>query len=257
MAVRTVKLPKAVDPDGHGIAVIDREEFIARRWRYKAGEHATFLGPSGMGKTQLEYELLGTTAHARLPVVNLVEKPRDDTVKYFGARFGFQRIETWPPPRNPFRARPAGWNLWPRTTFDPDIDDPRHWRIFRRAMMDCFKRGRVILNVDEITTFTEDLRNPDERGRTLATYLNTLLGKGRSMGCGVWGGSQRPAHISTLHYSAHHLFLFQETDKRYRDRFSEIGRVNPELVKYVTAKLPEFYALYVRRSDRAYCIISP
>jgi hypothetical protein len=257
VAVRTARLPRKIDPAGHGIAIIPRDEFIATRWQYKAGESVFFAGPSGMGKTQLEYELLGATATPRLPVINLVVKPRDETVKYFGQRFGFQRIETYPPPVNPFRTRPAGYNLWPRTTFDPDIDDVRMWRLFRRAMLDCYKRGRKIVNVDEITALTEELRNPEEKGRTLEREVNTLLSKGRAMGCGAWGGSQRPAYISTLWYSAHHLFLFQETDERYRRRFAEIGRIDPALVQYITAQLPEFYALYVRRSDRSYCIIAP
>jgi len=46
-------------------------------------------------------------------------------------------------------------------------------------------------------------------------------------------------------------------DEADRDRYSEIGGVNPRIVKAVTAALPKYHWLYIRRTNRAMCIIEP
>ena len=59
-----------------------RDDFLSRRWRYRAGEHVTILGPTGSGKTYLGYQLLEKVATPKLPGIVLVMKPRDATVRF-------------------------------------------------------------------------------------------------------------------------------------------------------------------------------
>ncbi|HET7637451.1 MAG TPA: hypothetical protein VFK47_01800 [Ktedonobacteraceae bacterium] len=236
------------------ITRLDRTDFIENYWDYQAGEHVTIIGPTGSGKTWLGYELLGATATKDLPAVVLVMKPRDATVQKFSEAYKYKTIKNWPPIRHPFSGRPAGYVLWPHTTFDPDIDDYQHWEIFRRALLDCYKKGDYIIFADETYSLAEELG--------LKKELITLWTKARSMGTGLWSATQRPTFVPLWAYSgAEHLFLAKDPDKKARDRFADIGGIDPELVKTTVMKLAKHEWLYIRRSgpngEPEFAIIGP
>jgi energy-coupling factor transporter ATP-binding protein EcfA2 len=228
--------------------LIPRAEFLAEYWTYTAGEHVTFLGPTGSGKTQLAWELLGWTATEEVPAVVLAMKPRDETTKKWGRRLGFRTVRTWPPPPTPTPwKKPPGWVLWPKFTFNEDVDDVAHEALFRTALRDCYRRGNRIVVVDELLQGT-DLR--------LEQTERSLWTRGRSMGAGLWGGSQKPTHIPTFAYNqAEHLFLFRDPDKRSRDRFDEIGGFDSGDLKNWVNDLSKYQCLYVRRSGGQVAII--
>ncbi|MFF8495185.1 hypothetical protein ACF06O_30655 [Streptomyces albidoflavus] len=230
----------------------DRAEFLAEVWDYKAGQHVTVLAPTGGGKTQLGYQLLEVTARPELPAVVFVMKPRDATVEKFTRRAKFRIVREWPPPlRSRLQARPPGWVLWPKTTFDPDADDSRQQAVFRAAILESYRRGDRILFGDE----TYSLENELPRGG-LQKEIRTVHTKGRSMACGMWVASQRAAWISRWAYQAHHLFLGGETDDDAVRRLSEIGAaVDKALVRRIVADLRQYEFLYINRDDRTMCII--
>ena len=235
---------------------INRADFLTRYWRYKSGQHVTILGRTGSGKTRLGYQLLEQTATPRLPVANLVVKPRDNTARDFGAQLGLTTVRTWPPPPNPFRRRGPGWNVWPRHVFDPDIDDDHQWEVFRAAILDSYKRGHRIVYIPDVTTLTRQLNHSEHR-RTLNKEVETGLSKGRAMDAGFWLDDQRPAWLTSLAYSsADHLFLAYEPDARYRKRFDEIGGIDAKIVAEAVMRLPRFHFLYIRREDNARCVIT-
>ncbi len=238
--------------------VTTHSEFIASRWRYQAGEHVTILGRTGSGKTHLAYELLGATAHRRLPAVNMIMKPKDATVKAWSDRIGLRTVRSWPPPPSLMPgARPRGYTVWPHHTFDPDVDDARLWEVFRASILDSYKRGNRILFADEVAGLTNDLRHPKHR-RTLARELEAVWMRGRSMGTGVWAASQRPAYIPLQAYqAAEHVFLAAEPDARNRKRFDEIGALDPKVVSGITAELGQYEFLYIRRTGSKFCVITP
>jgi hypothetical protein len=228
-----------------------RQEFLEQRWRYRPGEHVTILGPTGCGKTYLAYQLLAASTRPKtLPGVVLVMKPRDDTVQEWSAQAGYERVTTWPPVTAPWRKPPPGWVLWPKFSFDPEQDDVTLHIQFRSAMLDSYRRGNRVLFADELLGLVQDLK--------LARPLSSLWTKGRSMGCGLWGCSQRPAHIPLHAYSqAEHLFLARDPDQRSRKRFDEIGGVDPMLVAEANMALTKHQFLYVRRDGAHVCIIDP
>ena len=235
--------------------VIDRAEFLGQtdlpgRWQHQAGQMVTILGPTGSGKTQLAYQLLGVTARPTLPGVVMVPKPKDDTADEWMPLLGFQKARTWPPVQPPWKAKPPGWVVHPKFTFDEDKDDDMMRDLFRTVIRDSYKRGNRILFADEVALLSEDLN----LGRTLSSVWRG----GRSMGCGVWAASQRPAYIPRLAYSmAEHLFLADDPDLQTRKRYGEIGGIDPKMVVGVLSELPKFHFLYFRRTGRRRCVVGP
>jgi hypothetical protein len=242
-----------------GLTTFNREEFLAERFRYKAGEHVTILGPTGSGKTQLAYQLLGATAHPKLPGLVVVTKPRDATVEAWSKRTGFTRTRSWPPPFMPLR-QPPGWVLWPKHRFDmdPDVDDLHIAEQVCSLLHRSYKSGNKIVFADEVQELCE-LQVPVSQRRRLnpERRLITLWARGRSMKAGLWAASQRPANIPLHAYSSpEHLFLAFDNDKRDRDRFRDIGGGHdPALIDRTVQGLDAFQFLYLRRTGRKACII--
>lgn len=233
---------------------LERQDFLQNYWKHKDGEHVVVLGPTGAGKSTLLFQLLGQTTTPQRPGVMLVMKPRDKVVRKFAAENEWKIVRGWPPPRSnrltPWREDPPGWVFWPPHTFQPERDNWTHSRAFRGVINDVYKRGNQHLVVDETGSLEKELN--------LKVPVETLLSKLRSMDGSMWGASQRAAYITTMWYSqTTHLFLAYDPNKNARDRFAEIGGVDPDMVKYATARLPMHHWLYIRRSDRVMCVVGP
>jgi hypothetical protein len=244
MALRT-RQPSFTRPES-----FPRDEFIRERFDYSAGEHVTFLAPTQQGKTTLAFELLEANATTDVPAVVLVQKPRDTVVRkwleHLKSEQGWIRTQIWPP--SPLRKKTRGYILWPSHKHDPDTDNPRIKAIFRRAILDCYKRGNRILFADETYGLSEELDLDDE--------LIAVWSRGGGMGCGLWAATQRPAYIPLWGYSmAEHLFLANDPDRRARIRYGEIGGINPKFVEQQVERLPKYHWLYIRRTGPRVCIV--
>lgn len=228
-----------------------RDEFITERWTYRPGEHVTFLAPTQTGKTTLKFELFRSTATKKRKAISLIMKPKDPVVDQYREILKFEKTPRWPPTwwrKTLFD--PPGWLVWPKHSFDPNVDDKHLRREFRKAILECYKRGNVILDVDEILGVSDELNLDDE--------LKAVWSRGASMGCGLWGGSQRPSGIPLHAYSqAAHLFLGYTSDKRDRDRFRDISGIgiDPEEIADLVTDLGEHEWLYIRRRGGRMCRI--
>lgn len=233
----------------YGIYRMTREEFLSDAWDYVSGDHVTIIGPTGSGKTYLGYQLLDAAVSPELPGIVLVMKPRDATVTKWSKTAEFRIVRNWPPALSPWKPKkPRGWVLWPKHSFDPDRDNAMMYTIFRRAILDSYKKGKRIVFGDEVYSLAVELN--------LQTELVTVWSKGRSMECGLWTATQKPTHIPLWAYSqAEHLFLHNDPDERARKRFSEIGGVDPKLVERTVLSLAKHEWLYIRRRDGSMCIV--
>jgi len=231
------------------IVLFDRETFLKEVWDYSPGEHVTVLAPTGGGKTQLAYQLLGETATPDLQATVFVMKPRDETVTKFTAKHHFKIVRDWPPPRiRVFDKKPPGYVLWPKEMGDPDQDDIRQEVIFRRAIREQYRKGHKIIFADETYSLEKELG--------LEKDLRRLWTKGRSMHCGLWAASQRPVWISRWAFQANHLFLGNDPDIDMQKRYGEIGGgIDPDVVRSVTARLQRYQFAYINRDERAMCIV--
>ncbi len=226
------------------------DEFIQERWHYNSGDHATFLAPTDWGKTEFANRLAEYTASPKLPVINLAVKPRDLTMKRWTERLGARQVTTWPPgPSLKWLGRkPAAYTVWPKHTFDPDQDDVHLYNVMRATILDSYKRGKRIINADEVLGLID-----------LGLYkeLRACWTRGRSMGCGLWGSNQSPTYIGRWAYSqAAHLFLGNVPDRAAIDRFGEIGGgIDPRLIRDQTLSLGDHEWLYIRRRGKVMCKI--
>jgi energy-coupling factor transporter ATP-binding protein EcfA2 len=237
---------------GQSVRLIDRQTFLSRVWRYRGGEHVSFIGPTGSGKTHLALQLLARSASEELPAYVTVMKARDKTLNVFlGSHERWKRLLNYPPPPVlPGATRPVGYLVWPVHTNDPEGDDQRHEQIFHRMHRQLYVKGNNIIFDDEVVSLVREMgMKPD---------LTRIWTKGRSIGSGLWAATQRPAMVPLEMYDqAQHLFLGNIKDKRSQDRFGEISGVDPELVVAVVRKLPKFHWLYVRQEEGTMCVVGP
>jgi hypothetical protein len=242
--------------DETGITRFDRQTFIHEVFDYADGDHCTFLAPFGGGKTQLALECLAVCASPDRQATIFVMKPKDKTITKFTPLLGFETIRDWPPSqvklmKRAFGNKPPGYVLWPRDTGNIDYDEWNQTQVFTRAlsmMYSAAKKKPNIMFCDETYSLEKELG--------LTRYLRRSWSKGRSVGNGLWAGSQRPAFIDQLAYQAQHLFLGYDADVRAQDRYAEIGGgIDPIIVKSIIAQLGRFEFLYINRDERSMCII--
>ncbi|NUR38819.1 MAG: hypothetical protein HOV73_01865 [Streptomyces sp.] len=195
--------------------------------------------------------LLAKSVREDLPGYLTVMKPRDKTVGEFLAahKDTWKRTLTFPPPPVVGK-RPLGWVVWPHHTNNPEADEERHRDIFLGLHRQLYVKGDCIICDDEAVSLVREMK--------MGPALVRIWTKGRSIGTGLWAATQRPAMVPLEMYDmAEHLFLAHDPDKRNRERFAEIGGVDPELVMSVVEHLPKFHWLYIRRSDRSMCVVGP
>jgi len=232
---------------------------VAERFRYQAGEHILFGGPSQNGKTTLAFDLLEVCATPELPAYVVVSKPRDPVTEKRGRELKFRRVyEGFPQPtaREVITdERPSGYLIWPRFgNMETDVENARRVtsdflnRVYANGAK---KKNKAILVLDDTYLKAKVLG--------LDRQMTTIHAMAGAMDIGAWTFVQKPTGAGETplmaYGAAEHIFLFKEPDKRSRQRYGEIGGVNPQLVERLVLSLDDFQALYLRRSGRHICIV--
>lgn len=245
--------PTPRPPIVQGVTQVTRETFLAECWDYRYGgdlgaEHVSFIAQTGWGKTTWMLELIDATATPKMPVIVMETKPHDKSMTRVIKANGWERTERWPPLSRQFGYKRTGYVFWPKHTYDPDVDLVAHYQAFRYAMLRCYRDRRWIVDLDEVFTLGE---------LGLTRVMNTLWKNGRSMDTGVWAGTQEPFNVpSSMYRQAQHLFLGGINDKRAHARFAEIvGGFDPDLIKAIVTRLPQYCWLYLRPRDGTMCIV--
>lgn len=248
---------------GTRVQHIPRATFLRDVWDYRDGEHVSFVGPTGSGKTFLAYQLLGRSASKDRPGVVLVMKPRDATVSEFAKRHRYRIVSTWPPSPSIWAPRhPPGFVVWPPHTHHPRIDNENHYWVFATTLRDVYAKGAKgrasITFADEVYSLINEIPAPSKEDPGLDELLIRQWSKGRSLDAGLWGATQRPAWVPQWMYSeVQHIFLARVIDKRAQQRFGEISGVDEGIVRPVVAALPKYHWLYIRQEDQTMCVVGP
>lgn len=242
-----------------GLWVFPRKEFVNERFSYKAGQHIVFAGPSQNGKTTLAFDLLEVSATPQLPAYVVVSKPEDKVSATRGKELGYRRVSEWPPQttvKEMIDGKPSGYLIWPKFG-DMATDVPNAARVTRDVIGATYANGarkkKGILVLDD--TYLKS------RVLGLDREMTTLHAMAGAMGIGAWTFVQKVtgAGETTLiaYSSAEHLFLFNEPNKAYREKFGEIGGVDPKKVEAAVMSLDKerFQCLYIRRTGRHLCIV--
>lgn len=240
-----------------GLWVFPRKEFINERFRYKPGNHIVFGGPSQNGKTSLAFDLLEVCATVDCPAYIAVSKPRDPVTEKRGRELDFRRVADWPPPGNPrdfFREKPRGYIIWPQFG-DLDTDVIRSREITRRVIEDRYAAGvknkKGILVLDDTYVKTKVLK--------LDREMTTIHAMAGAMGIGAWTFVQKPTGAGETPIMAYGAcewaFLFSDPDKRSRQRYDEIGGLDPHYVGQKVMTLKKFQCLALQRTGRHICIV--
>jgi hypothetical protein len=226
-----------------------RGEFLRHRWRYRPGQHVSFIAPTQDGKTTLAFQLMQVTASPELPGTVAVMKPRDPTPAAWGKYLGFPEVATWPPRKpRPWEEKPGGYVHWPRHTFDVAVDNRHLSGEFEKSLRHAYQHGQCIYFADEVYGMIAELDG-------LEDDLIALWSRGGGMGAGLWTATQRPAGSQGHGVPGHmysnttHLFLSRDPDKRSRQRYGEIGGVDPAKIEEAVLNLRRYEFLYVLKAD--------
>jgi hypothetical protein len=243
----------------HGLHVFPRSYFASRRFIYKDGQHVVFGGPTGWGKTELAFDLLGDVSSVSCPAYVAVTKPDDDVSSRRGAELGFRRVDQWPPQKKlketkPFGHPPRGYLIWPQFG-DIENDTQRASEVTADLLAHTYANGvrkkHAILVMDDTMVKAKVLG--------LDGKMVTILAMAGAMGIGLWVFVQKPTDSgrTTLwaFENATHLFLTKGGDKHMLDRYVEIAGEKGAIVRAVVPTLKEFQFLYIHKREGWMCIV--
>ena len=234
------------------IDVVPRKEAVRDFGKeYGSGQHVTTLGPTGKGKTVLVSQLLMVCASPdrRATMLHGKIRGKDHVVKEMSDRLNMRQVETWPPDKRFGDKNRRGYILVPLSRAYDSTDEENEIlaREFRKAIHDNYAQTKrdTITVVDESHQAQETLK--------LKKDLEGPLMRGAPQNA-EWNNIQRGRYVSYHCYDgAEHLFLFYDPDRSNRQRYSEIGGVDPIYLERITEGLRTYT---VKRGDTGKATIS-
>lgn len=220
---------------------------------WKPGEHVSYIGTTGSGKTTAIVSLLEMTPqHAVL----IVTKNRDRLVTRLPKERGWKLCRE---PEDVFRLMGKltprdreWWNgdrerppqrivYWPKVPAGTTLDErgeALRWQV--AAILDrAYERGDVTVAIDETTFASEELR--------LRGALNQFWNEGRSSGISILAGMQRPALVPKVSRSqATYLGIFRTPEPDDQRALAEMaGFADRSTLRQEIDRLPEHHHLLV------------
>jgi len=221
---------------------IPRKAFIREFGKnYRPGQHVTFLGPSGRGKTTMAGQMLLSVRQHHPEIIAILLhgkiKGRDASIERISKISGYPIVAKWPPRRirDRYKMRKyRGAILRPlsKTGDSPEDENALLRSQYRRAIHRGYNAPRkkpVILVVDEAHQTQKDLK--------LMNDCEGPLMRGRPV-CGEWSLVQRGRFVSYHTYDqAEYLLIYYDPDRNNQQRYSEIGDVDPRVLVALTKQL--------------------
>lgn len=205
------------------------DEFNAKVFRWRQGEHVALIGPTGSGKTTLALAIL----ELRRYVVALGTKPKDSTLEMLISRGGFKRYAKW---------ERISTQLSPKRVLWPDAKSLHSAKVqqeqFKEALAHIYREGGWAVYIDELWFIIHHLK--------LELEVKTYLQQARALDISLVAATQRPAHIPLEVYDqSTHLFFWRDNDERNLNRISGISWLSADLVRHIVSRLERHEVLYI------------
>jgi len=221
---------------------IPRKEFVAMFGQeYHPGQHVTFLGPSGRGKTTLAGQLLLSVRKHQPQITGVILhgkiKGRDRTIERLATKSGYPIVTKWPVRgiRAKYKMRNShGAILRPldKAGSSPEAENELLRGEYKKAIHRSYHAPMnkpVIVVVDEAHQTHSDLK--------LMKDCEGPLMRGRPV-CGVWSLVQRGRFVSYHVYDqAEWVFVYYDPDRDNQRRYSEIGDVDSAEIQELSRSL--------------------
>jgi hypothetical protein len=219
-----------------------REEYLARKFDYRPGQHLGMWEPTEGGKTHFAYQLLDVAMrrNPHLRAVSAMPKSRSPATRMWAGQLGLKIIGDWPPPWSV--SKPRGYVLWPPHLSGVPIQQNRDHltRIFRKMLADQLDEGDSITLADDLYKLAVIL--------DLNMDCEEFWTAGAEGGAGLWGPNQKPSgtmgggSVSSFSYNSPTYLVFgNDTDERNQRRFAEIGGgIDPKMIAGIVPNLRRF-----------------
>lgn len=233
----------ALDPETPTVEGVDWDDFVA--WFptvWEQGQHIALIGPTGEGKTTVAAQLM----LMRKYVLALDPKGGDSTLSLLEQR-GFNRITSWPPPRETRdeiqEGKPAKLIVGQR--IDKHSDQAKLKTLFQKTLEGAFADKGWTVYIDELQIAA------DRSMMNLMKSIEMNLIAARDRYVSMVTSFQRPANVPrTAADQATWLFIFYTRDRDTVDRIAEMmGRPKDEVRGAISA-LQRHCVLIVNRSPR-------
>lgn len=213
-------------------------EFRRDIFKWKAGEHVSLIGPTGLGKTTMLLNVL--PMHPFVTV--FATKPRDKTMTALIQHEGYVRFESWPKGLDPVQ--------YPRRVIWPDatrLDSKENQKaVFRDAFGRIYREGGWTLALDETWYLDEILKLSEE--------IRTYLLQARSLDISLLSAFQRPAWVPReLYSSSTHLMFWRTNDETDLRSLSGIGYRSAALIRDIVSDLDLYQVLYINSRTGVMC----
>ena len=250
------------------VETIPRDIFVKEFGKkYQSGQHVTFLGPSGRGKTKLCGQLLISVVkkhpQIKATILHGKIKGRDATIEELSKMgdFPISHIATPTLRQRLLKRKRHGHVVRPLEKPGESVaaENTLVAGEFGKAIHRNYHASRkhpMITVVDEAHQAHNDLK--------LRAACEGPLMRGRPVNA-MWSLVQRGRYVSYMCYDqAEHLFIFYDPDADNRKRYAEIGGVDPLYVQELASQLRTrtvadgstiSQCLYFRRSGGYLCIV--
>ena len=258
--------------DGILIETISRRDFLAEFGHdYGRGQHVTFLGPTGRGKSTLAYQCLNQVITPDLQVASLHGKikGRDPVVNKAARSLNLRVVAALPDQAHRWydkKRKYNGYLLVPLLKPGKTIADEN--ALLADAFGDAIHHNYKQTGTPTITHINEAHQTQNElKSKQYPKGLKELCEAPLMRGGpdnAEWNEIQRGRYVSYHCYGApEHMFVFYDDDRDNRKRYADFGTADPQVIEYVCSQLKTARArdgrtisqcLYMRRSGGMFVV---
>ena len=260
-------MPRAYQSVAHPQLVVEelpRRECVYQFGQdYTPGQHVSFFGPTGRGKSTLCFQLLGEVIEPDLPVISLHGKikGRDPVIAKAAKRYHLRIVPELPSKSRMAYDRKRKWNGYIVVPLTKPRSPAEEKEALQYAFRDAINRNyqttrrRTITHINEAHQTQADLKLKED--------VEAPLMRGGPDNA-VWNEAQRGAYLSYHTYNApEHIFIFNDPDANNRKRYADFGCADPKEVYELTSNLRTersrdgrtiSQCLYIRRSGGMYVV---